>query len=99
MQRQGRRRHQRGVGGDVGEIARFWSGPQFVRPQGPHKNGGHGLRVESQRSSRQVRMLASRRRDFRGTYLCIISGSHCRMNQMNCATVEYKSAASAKSNT
>lgn len=59
-------RRQRGVGGDVGEIAGFRSWPESVRPQGPHKNGRHGVRAEPQRPRRQVRMFTGRRRDFRG---------------------------------
>lgn len=72
MQRQGRRWHQRGVGGDVGTIAWFRPRPQFVRSQGSHKDGCYGVWIESQRSSRQIRIFSGWRRDFRGAFSLIV---------------------------
>lgn len=66
MRDQRQRRRQRGVGGDVGEIAGRRSGPESVRSQGPHENGRHGVRAEPQRTGRQVRMFTGRRRDLGG---------------------------------
>lgn len=72
MQRQGQRWHQRGVISDVGAIAGFRPGPQFVRSQGSHKDGCHGVWIESQRSGRQIRMFTGWRRDFRGAFFLLV---------------------------